>query len=116
MDAVARIHKTSRRLPRAVNNLAVQALIAAYAAGASIVDKRGAYGGHRGHLRVTSASGNLDVQHVTIDLGLSWMHTVRTVVDHVERDGIGPYRGTVEIANQPTACASMPPRGPAATP
>ncbi len=31
-DAVARIHKASRGLPRAVNNLAVQALIAAYAA------------------------------------------------------------------------------------
>ena len=41
-DAVARIHKASRGLPRAVNNLAVQALIAAYAAGASIVDDKAA--------------------------------------------------------------------------
>jgi type II secretory pathway predicted ATPase ExeA len=41
-DAVNRIHKASRGLPRAVNNLAVQALIAAYAAGASIVDDKAA--------------------------------------------------------------------------
>jgi type II secretory pathway predicted ATPase ExeA len=41
-DAVARVHKASRGLPRAVNNLAVQALIAAYAAGASIVDDKAA--------------------------------------------------------------------------
>ena len=41
-DAVARIHKASRGLPRAVNNLAVQALIAAYAANASIVDDKAA--------------------------------------------------------------------------
>lgn len=41
-DAVARIHKASRGLPRAINNLAVQALIAAYAAGASIVDDKAA--------------------------------------------------------------------------
>jgi type II secretory pathway predicted ATPase ExeA len=41
-DAVARIHKASRGLPRAVNNLAVQSLIAAYAANASIVDDKAA--------------------------------------------------------------------------
>jgi type II secretory pathway predicted ATPase ExeA len=41
-DAVARVHKASRGLPRAVNNLAVQALIAAFAAGASIVDDKAA--------------------------------------------------------------------------
>ena len=41
-DAVARIHKASRGLPRAVNNLAVQALIAAYAADAAIVDDKAA--------------------------------------------------------------------------
>ncbi|HET9442329.1 MAG TPA: AAA family ATPase [Acidimicrobiales bacterium] len=41
-DAVVRIHKASRGLPRAVNNLAVQALIAAYVAGASIVDDKAA--------------------------------------------------------------------------
>jgi len=41
-DAVARIHKASRGLPRAVNNIAVQALIAAYAANASIVDDKAA--------------------------------------------------------------------------
>jgi type II secretory pathway predicted ATPase ExeA len=41
-DAVTRIHKASRGLPRAVNNLAVQALIAAYASGASIVDDKAA--------------------------------------------------------------------------
>ncbi len=39
-DAIARLHKASRGLPRAVNNLAMQALIAAYAAGASIVDDK----------------------------------------------------------------------------
>jgi type II secretory pathway predicted ATPase ExeA len=41
-DAVARIHKASRGLPRAVNNLAMQALIAAYATGTSIVDDKAA--------------------------------------------------------------------------
>jgi type II secretory pathway predicted ATPase ExeA len=41
-DAITRIHKASRGLPRAVNNLAVQALIAAYAEGASIVDDKAA--------------------------------------------------------------------------
>jgi len=41
-DAIARIHKASRGLPRAVNNLAVQALVAAYADKASIVDDKAA--------------------------------------------------------------------------
>jgi type II secretory pathway predicted ATPase ExeA len=41
-DAVARIHKASRGLPRAVNNLALQSLVAAYAADASIVDDKAA--------------------------------------------------------------------------
>lgn len=41
-DAIARIHKTGRGLPRAVNNLAVQALIAAYAAKAAMVDDKAA--------------------------------------------------------------------------
>jgi type II secretory pathway predicted ATPase ExeA len=41
-DAIARIHKASRGLPRAVNNLALQSLVAAYAAGASIVDDKAA--------------------------------------------------------------------------
>ena len=38
-DATALIHQTSRGLPRAVNNLAVQALVAAYAANKTIVDE-----------------------------------------------------------------------------
>ncbi len=37
-DAVALIHQTSRGIPRAINNLAIQALIAAYAHGKGIVD------------------------------------------------------------------------------
>jgi type II secretory pathway predicted ATPase ExeA len=41
-DAVARIHKAARGLPRAVNNLAVQALVAAYANNAVIVDDKAA--------------------------------------------------------------------------
>ena len=41
-DAIALIHQTSRGLPRAVNNLAIQALIAAYATGHSIVDESSA--------------------------------------------------------------------------
>jgi type II secretory pathway predicted ATPase ExeA len=41
-DAVALIHHTSRGIPRAVNNLAVQALIAAYADGKGIVDQSSA--------------------------------------------------------------------------
>jgi type II secretory pathway predicted ATPase ExeA len=38
-DATGLIHQTSRGIPRAINNLAVQALIAAYADNKSIVDE-----------------------------------------------------------------------------
>jgi type II secretory pathway predicted ATPase ExeA len=41
-DAVARVHQAARGLPRAVNNLARQALVAAYAAKAAIVDDKAA--------------------------------------------------------------------------
>lgn len=41
-DAVALIHHTSRGIPRAINNLAVQALIATYADGKGIVDEQAA--------------------------------------------------------------------------
>jgi type II secretory pathway predicted ATPase ExeA len=41
-DAVALIHQVSRGLPRAVNNLAIQALVAAYATNKSIVDESSA--------------------------------------------------------------------------
>jgi type II secretory pathway predicted ATPase ExeA len=41
-DAVNLIHQVSRGLPRAVNNLATQALVAAYAANKSIVDESSA--------------------------------------------------------------------------
>jgi len=38
-DATALIHQTSRGYPRAVNNLALQALVAAFAADKAIVDE-----------------------------------------------------------------------------
>jgi type II secretory pathway predicted ATPase ExeA len=38
-DAITLIHATSRGLPRAVNNLAIQSLIAAYADRKAIVDE-----------------------------------------------------------------------------
>jgi type II secretory pathway predicted ATPase ExeA len=41
-DAIALIHQVSRGLPRAVNNLAIQALVAAYAANKAIVDESSA--------------------------------------------------------------------------
>ncbi len=41
-DAVALIHQVSRGLPRAVNNLAIQALVAAYATNKAIVDESSA--------------------------------------------------------------------------
>ena len=41
-DAIALIHQVARGLPRAVNNLAVQALVAAYATNKSIVDEASA--------------------------------------------------------------------------
>ena len=41
-DAINLIHATSRGLPRAVNNLAIQALIAAYAGRKAIVDETSA--------------------------------------------------------------------------
>ena len=41
-DAVALIHQTSRGYPRAVNNLAIQALLAAFASNKAIVDESSA--------------------------------------------------------------------------
>src|SRR5262249_21097492 len=41
-DALALIHETSRGLPRAVNNLAIQALVAAFAEGKGVVDQSSA--------------------------------------------------------------------------
>lgn len=41
-DALALIHQVSRGLPRAVNNLAIQALVAAYATNKAIVDESSA--------------------------------------------------------------------------
>ena len=38
-DAITLIHQTSRGYPRAVNNLALQALVAAFAADKAIVDE-----------------------------------------------------------------------------
>jgi type II secretory pathway predicted ATPase ExeA len=39
-DATALIHTTARGYPRAINNLALQALVATYAAGKAIVDEQ----------------------------------------------------------------------------
>ena len=41
-DAIALVHQVSRGLPRAVNNLAVQSLVAAYAQKKAIVDESSA--------------------------------------------------------------------------
>jgi type II secretory pathway predicted ATPase ExeA len=41
-DAAALIHATARGYPRAVNNLAIAALVAAYAAGQAIIDEKAA--------------------------------------------------------------------------
>ncbi|WBO69538.1 hypothetical protein [Streptomyces camelliae] len=41
-DAITLIHDTARGYPRAVNNLAVQALLSAYAEGKPIVDETSA--------------------------------------------------------------------------
>lgn len=41
-DALALVHQVSRGLPRAVNNLAIQSLVAAYASGKAIVDESSA--------------------------------------------------------------------------
>ncbi len=41
-DATSLIHQTGRGYPRAVNNLAIQALLAAFAAGKAIVDESSA--------------------------------------------------------------------------
>lgn len=41
-DALALVHQVSRGIPRAVNNLAVQSLVAAFAAGKAIVDESSA--------------------------------------------------------------------------
>jgi type II secretory pathway predicted ATPase ExeA len=41
-DAVGLLHQTSRGIPRAVNNLAIQALVAAFADGKGMVDEAAA--------------------------------------------------------------------------
>ena len=41
-DALALIHTTARGYPRAVNNLSLQALVAAFAAGKNLVDEAAA--------------------------------------------------------------------------
>lgn len=41
-DALSLIHTTSRGYPRAVNNLALQALVAAFATGKNLVDEAAA--------------------------------------------------------------------------
>lgn len=41
-DALALVHQVSRGLPRAVNNLAVQSLVAAFATKKAIVDESSA--------------------------------------------------------------------------
>ena len=41
-DAIALIHQVSRGIPRAVNNLAVQALVAAFATDKAVVDESSA--------------------------------------------------------------------------
>jgi len=41
-DALALVHQVSRGLPRAVNNLALQSLVAAYAQSKAIVDESSA--------------------------------------------------------------------------
>ena len=41
-DAVALIHQTARGIPRAVNNLALQSLVAAFLDGKGIVDESSA--------------------------------------------------------------------------
>jgi len=55
-DAAELIHRVSAGLPPAVNNLAIQALIAAFATNKSIVDCRRSLSPsrrHRGHDRLT---------------------------------------------------------------
>jgi hypothetical protein len=53
-DATALIHQTSRGDPRAVNNLAISALLAASAAGKAIIDVSSARGGDRSHDRMST--------------------------------------------------------------
>jgi type II secretory pathway predicted ATPase ExeA len=38
-DAIALVHQTARGIPRAVNNLALQSLVAAFLGGKGIVDE-----------------------------------------------------------------------------
>jgi hypothetical protein len=58
-QAIALLHQTSRGIPRAVNNLALQALIAAFADGKGIVDEPAApRRRHRSHRRLTTPHSN----------------------------------------------------------
>ena len=50
-DAVEMLHERSRRIPRALNNLATQALVATYIAQKSIVDTTAA------HVAITEVYG-----------------------------------------------------------
>jgi hypothetical protein len=74
-DALGLVHQVSRGLPRAVNNLALQSLVAAYAARKAIVDESSAQGrGRRGDRGVSDdrhLAENDRVHHLTITAVIS---------------------------------------------
>ena len=53
-DAITLVHEAARGLPRAVNNIALQALVAAYADRKALVDEARPHRRHRGHVRPTT--------------------------------------------------------------
>ena len=69
-DDIALIHQVSRGLPRAVNNLAIQALVGAYATAKSVVDDSSALAaGSRHALPGVRPEDALLLNHEALSLG-----------------------------------------------
>ncbi|CCK64236.1 Conserved protein of unknown function [Mycobacterium canettii CIPT 140070017] len=83
-DAVTLVHQTSRGYPRAVNNLALQALLAAFAADKTIVDATPPDTSRRGHFMPTRS------------------HRQRRHHAHPE------CRSTVRLLQLPSLCTPLP--------
>ena len=63
-DAITLIHDAARGLPRAVNNLATQALVAAWAARKNIVDEQS---GRRCRVSVAAMAASTAITEITTD-------------------------------------------------
>ena len=95
-DAASFIHTTARGYPRAVNNLAIQALVATYAAGKTIVDEQ------RRPMPPSPKSPTPD-RHLTHD------HRHHHHQSPAAAPAAGPFRVTTSASRTPPTSASSAP-------